>query len=109
MKTTIALLRDYKDEDKLAPQCKVVLDVLKAKAGGLKKPLERQDLIKAITDSGKLTTRQDVGRVISFYQPRLIEDGIIDVVKVQDEVKEKPAKAGKPSEPGTKGGAKAAK
>lgn len=102
MKTTLALLRDYKDEDKLAPQAKVVLDVLKQKAGGLKKPLERAELIKAIEDSGKLQTRQDTGRIISFYQPRLAEDGIIEVQKIEEKKEDKPPKKDKPSEPGAK-------
>lgn len=104
----ISLLRDLKEDDKVAPQAKVFLQVLKDKVG-LKVAIERQDLIKAVEASGKMTTRQDVGRVISFYQPRLQEDGIIKIEKIAEEKDAKPAKEakGEPSKPGAKPEAKA--
>ena len=104
MKVTISLLRDPTDADKIAPQAKTILAVLKEKAGGKNKAVARQDLIQAITDSKKLETRQDVGRVLSFYQPKLVEDGLIEVKKIEEPKAEKTAatKKEKPSAPGTK-------
>lgn len=88
MKTMITALRKREEDEKMAPQAKVICDVL-VNTVGVNKPLERQALIKAL--DGKLETRQDIGRIVSFYQNRLVEAGLIAIEKIT-ETAEKPAK-----------------
>lgn len=98
MKTLItvkrAIVTEGDNKDKQSPQAVTIVDTIVAKVG-LGKPIDRNDLVKELESSGKLNTRQDVGRVVSYYQPRLQEAGIIDVVKESEASDaEKPAKSG---------------
>jgi hypothetical protein len=103
MRVSLKLLRVPTDKDKLAPQARVIVEVLNAEYGK-GKAVPRQELIDKIVASGKLETRQEPGRILSFYQPKLVEDGFIEVDKIEEPKAEKPAKekTQKPSAPGAK-------
>lgn len=97
MKTLItvkrAIVTEGDNKDKQSPQAVTIVETIVAKVG-VGKPIDRTDLVKELESSGKLNTRQDVGRVVSYYQPRLQEAGIIDVVKESEASDaEKPAKS----------------
>ena len=93
MKTYIKLLRDVKDDDKLGPQEKACMNAVAKSTGGAGKQALRTDVIEALTKGGELVTRQDPARILSFYQPKFKEKGLIDIVKVADEKPEPKAKA----------------
>lgn len=96
MKTLFKFTRKATDEDKLSPQAKVIVEAGIA-AGGVGKTVERAALVKTLEDSKALNTRQDVGRVIAFYQPRLKEAGILEVIKEKAPEKEKAEAKAKPA------------
>lgn len=91
-KSTIKLLRQPNENDKLAPQAKVIvktLTELKANAGAV----ERQKVVEALSaESSELKTRQAPDRILAYYQPKLIELKIIEVTKVEGEKKAKAPK-----------------
>lgn len=63
--------RDLTADDKLAPQAKVIYEVLAAEGGDF----TRQELITAIT--GKIDTKQAPGNVLNFYIKRLVDSGLV--------------------------------
>lgn len=68
------------NDKKLAPQAKVIYDILHQH--GVKKEMLRIDLIAALKKAqqeGTLTTKQLPTRVLAFYQPRLIQAGLIQM------------------------------
>lgn len=98
MKTLItvtrALVTEGENKDKQSPQAVAIVETIIAKVG-VGKPIDRADLVKELESSGKLNTRQDVGRVVSYYQPRMQEAGLITVTKESEASDtEKPAKGG---------------
>lgn len=104
MKTFIKLVRLPKDDDKLGPQIKACANAVVAtvKDGKVGERAERKAVIETLTKSSELTTRQDPARILSFYQPQLVEKGIIEIVKEAEPKAEKPAKetAAKPAAAG---------
>ncbi len=101
MKTFIVLKRLATDEDKLGPQIKACVNAVVASVQDNKvgERAERKTVIETLTKSSELTTRQDPARILSFYQPQLVEKGIIEIVKEAEPKPEKPAKetAAKPA------------
>lgn len=97
MKTYIKYLRVPTDDDKLGPQEKACMSAV-AKAAGDKagERALRTDVIEALTAGGQLVTRQEPARILSFYQPKFVEKGLIEIQKEAEPKAEKPAKA--PSE-----------
>lgn len=61
-------------ESKLPPQAQGIVNILKEKG---KKGLSRKDLIDAMT--GTIETRQPVGRILTYYQKRLVECGAVKI------------------------------
>lgn len=59
-----------KEGDKLAPQARVIVNVLHAQPNAR---ATRDELCKAL--EGKLTTRQPIGRIVTYYQKMLTEKG----------------------------------
>lgn len=104
MKTLIVLKRLPTDDDKLGPQIKACANAVVAtvKDGKVGERAERKLVIETLTKSSELTTRQDPARILSFYQPQLVEKGIIEIVKEAEPKAEKPAKetAAKPAAAG---------
>lgn len=104
MKTFIKLVRKPTDEDKLGPQIKACANAVVAtvEGGEAGKRVERKTVIEHLTKGGELTTRQDPARILSFYQPQLVEKGIIAIEKEAEPKPEKPAKetAAKPAAAG---------
>lgn len=104
MKTFIKLVRLPVADDKLGPQiaacANAVANTVKDKKPGER--AERKDVIETLTKSSELTTRQDPARILSFYQPQLVEKGIIEIIKEAEPKPEKPAKetAAKPAAAG---------
>lgn len=89
----LTLVREWvKDkDDKLAPQQQVIYDYLadKEKGRGVGKTVSRAQLIKDIEESGKMTTRQTVDRILAYYLNHFKKIGMI---KVSDS--DEPAAAG---------------
>lgn len=69
-------------EKKLAPQAQGIVDILK-EAG--KKGLGRNDLLAAM--EGKITTKQPMGRILTYYQKALVEANAVRMNKGTDEEK----------------------
>lgn len=61
-------------ENKLPPQAQGIVNILK-EAG--KKGLSRAEIVEAMT--GVIETRQPVGRILTYYQKRLVEEGCITI------------------------------
>lgn len=80
MSRYIRALRAPTADDKLSPQARTCVDVMFQEFGD--KKIERKDAVAAIAKSGKLTTRQDPARVLGFYQPRLVEAGLVELETV---------------------------
>lgn len=83
MKTSLIVQRDLADSDKIPPQAKIIIETIIAKVG-VGNPIDRAVLVKELTDQGKLQTRQDMSRIVAFYQPRLDEMGLM-VTKKESE------------------------
>jgi hypothetical protein len=122
VKTLIVYLRDLTADDKVAPQVKALMTTLasltvtdpetkKSRPIAFGDKVERPKIVEALAAGDALTTRQTPDRILSFYQPKMKELGLIDVLKEAEPEKEKPAKAEKatPSKPGTKATPAAAK
>lgn len=69
-------LRDPINGEKLAPQSQLILATIKDGGEG---GINRGDLIMKL--SSLLTTKQPPERVLAFYQPKLVESGLISVTK----------------------------
>lgn len=74
---TFKLVRAIAEGDKLAPQARVIVNVIGEHAEGI----TREDLSKAL--DGKLITRQPIGRIVTYYQKSLVEGGWISIDAVQ--------------------------
>lgn len=59
------------------PQVKVIANLLEAKGDA---GMTRKELCDALPGAG-LVTRQPVGRIVSYYQKDMVENGIITIVK----------------------------
>jgi hypothetical protein len=99
MKTLMTVKRELVTEgetsDKQSPQAVTIVNTIIAKVG-LGNPIDRAALVAELESAGTLNTRQDVGRVVSYYQPRLQEAGLLEVTKESEASDgEKPAKASK--------------
>lgn len=96
----IKLLREVKVDDKdekLAPQEKVIYDALLAK--GLNKEIDRDSFVEELEKSGKLTTRQETGRVVSYYLQHLTKIGVAESIKPAPEPKAEKKAADKSAAP----------
>lgn len=63
---------DTYGDKKPAPQARQIVEILKAK-----KTCTRDELVAAMT--GVVQTRQPMGRILSYYQKKLVEGGFITV------------------------------
>ena len=100
MKTFIKLVREKKEDDKFGPQVQACYDAVhKAVEGKVGERAERKTVIETLTSDTGLVTKQDPARILSFYQPKLVEAGVIEIVKEAEPKPEKPAKetAAKPA------------
>lgn len=74
---TFKHLKGVSEGEKLAPQARVIVNVLADHPKGL----TREDLCKAL--EGKLVTRQPIGRIVTYYQKNLVERGYISIESVE--------------------------
>lgn len=75
MSSKITLLREMKEGEKLAPQCKVIYEELKKV--GVGKAIEREELIKRLEGNSDMKTRQPVGRILAYYTKPMKDEGLI--------------------------------
>lgn len=68
---------------KVAPQAQGIVNVLKEQG---KKGCTRKELVVAL--EGRIETRQPVGRILSYYQKKLIEAEAISLEKASEPVVE---------------------
>lgn len=105
-KYMLKVLRALNEGEKVSPQAKVMLDALN-ESGATETAVDREDLVAKLTESGALNTRQDPGRVVAYYLPRLKEAGIIEVEVIKPEApaegEEKPKRARKSKAAATDG------
>ncbi len=107
MKTFYTITRALTEDDKQPPQAKTIIETVIAKVG-VGNPIDRKDLVAELQESGALNTRQDVNRVVAFYQPRLTEAGLLGVTKESESSDgEEEATAGKKGKGKKKGKASA--
>lgn len=103
MKTFIKLVRVKAEADKFGPQVQACYNaILAAVDGKAGEKAERKTVIDKLTSGSDLVTKQDPARILSFYQPKLVEAGVIEIVKEAEPKPEKPAKetAAKPAAAG---------
>jgi hypothetical protein len=74
---TFKHVKPVAEGEKLAPQARVIVNVLADHKNGL----TREDLSKAL--EGKLQTRQPIGRIVTYYQKMLVERGYISIDAVE--------------------------
>lgn len=74
---TFRFLKPVGEGAKLAPQARVIVNVLSEFKDGV----TREDLNKAL--EGKLQTRQPIGRIVTYYQKLLVESGYISIDAVE--------------------------
>jgi hypothetical protein len=70
---TFKFVKPVAEGEKLAPQARVIVNVLSEHKNGL----TREDLNKSL--DGKLQTRQPIGRIVTYYQKLLVERGYITI------------------------------
>lgn len=70
---TFKFVKGVAEGEKLAPQARVIVNMLADHKNGL----TREDLAKAL--EGKLQTRQPIGRIVTYYQKTLVERGYITI------------------------------
>ncbi len=75
-KTQFSFVKDPDEKAKLAPQARVIVNAIKEL-----KSAEREALVKVLGD-GRLTTRQPVERILTYYQKSLETQGLIKVEKI---------------------------
>lgn len=73
---TFTFVKNVAEGEKLAPQARVIVNVLSDHKEGL----TREALSKAL--DGKLVTRQPIGRIVTYYQKMLVERGYITITAV---------------------------
>ncbi|CAB4182373.1 hypothetical protein UFOVP1090_5 [uncultured Caudovirales phage] len=71
-------LKPVAEGDKLAPQARVIVNVLSEHAAN---GLNRDDLVTALV--GKLNTRQPESRILTYYQKTLAEGGYIQIEQTE--------------------------
>lgn len=94
MPAKIKLARELNENDKIAPQAKVLID--KLSSIGVGKEVDRDEFVKQIEAEGNLKTKQPVARILAYYTPLLSKEGLIEIIKIakpKAEKKEKPAKS----------------
>jgi hypothetical protein len=74
---TFRFIKGVQEGAKLAPQARVIVNVLSEFKNGV----TREDLNKAL--EGKLQTRQPIGRIVTYYQKLLVESGYISIDEVE--------------------------
>lgn len=90
----LKLIREVREDEKLAPQQKVIYARLLNV--GVGKEVDREQFVKDLESSGELTTKQSVDRVVSYYMQAFAKDGIAEVIKPEPAPKaEKEPKAKK--------------
>lgn len=75
-KVQFSFVKDPDEKAKLAPQARVIVSTLKEL-----KTAPRDHLVKVLGD-GRLTTRQPVERILTYYQKSLETQGLIKMEKV---------------------------
>lgn len=60
---------------KLPPQAQGICNILEAKPAGM----TRAELVKAM--DGVVTTKQPLGRILSYYQKDIVDRGMVEIVK----------------------------
>lgn len=91
-------LRELKEDEKLAPQARTIMITL-IKMAGLNKLVDKEKLEAQLKEDDSLHTRQPEARVIGYYQPKLVEAGLIEVVKPVREAKSTDGKDGEKATP----------
>ena len=71
-----AVLKDLDPNEKCPPQCKLIVDTIKA-AGGRVEREELLTLMKRPPAEGGLTTTQTAERILGFYRPKLAAAGVM--------------------------------
>ena len=89
---------------KCPPQAKLIIDILSAQPDTLASRDELLALLGRPAAEGGLTTTQTPAKILGFYQPKLVEQGILEVhTKEVDKEVEVPDKPEKPSKTKAKG------
>lgn len=65
-------------EAKLAPQAKVIINLIEAAGAN---GISRKELCEKLPAAG-LVTRQPVGRIVSYYQKEIIQKGCVTLTKI---------------------------
>lgn len=90
------ILKDVDPNTKCPPQSRLIVDTIKSGGGKMERE-ELLTLLKRPPDQGGLKTNQTAERILGFYKPKLIADGILredeETIEVEVEVPDKPAKA----------------
>jgi len=85
MSTTYIFKRDLAEKEKLAPQAQVVLGHIKnAGSAGIERVQLMEHLTQEFKDGALKDSCQTPGKILGFYQGRMAESGLIDVVKVAE-------------------------
>ena len=69
-------VRDPEPDAKFPPQMRIILEHIKDS-----QQISRSDLSKALEADEKFVTRQPVARIVTFYQNRMVENGIVSIEK----------------------------
>jgi len=85
--TTLIYGRDILDTDKVAPQAKMVFDIVKGKGR-----VDRKIVVDELGKNPLFKTKQTPERIVGYYQPKLLAAGLIKVEVVTEPKPEKPAK-----------------
>jgi hypothetical protein len=81
MSDRLVLLREKKEDEKLAPQAQLIYDMLKER--GVNKELDREAFVQAFGAHPKLTTRQDPARVFGYYLQQFVKSELVKVIKAE--------------------------
>lgn len=92
---TVTLVRDIKEDEKMAPQMKGIVESIR-EAHGIDKELTVDEVVAAM--EGNITTRQPLARIFGYYAPKLEELELIKVTR--SEAAPKKAKKDKGEEAG---------
>lgn len=85
-----------KEKDKIAktPQVAVVLKHLQHVGVGHK--ISREDLAAKVDADKDFVSRQGAAKILNFYIPKLVKEGLVEKFSVEEPKEAKPAKASKP-------------
>lgn len=85
MSTTYIFKRDLAEKEKLAPQAQVILGHVKnAGDAGIERAELMKHLDRELKEGALKDSRQTAGKILGFYQGRMAESGLIDMVKVAE-------------------------